>query len=412
MRYKQPILVFCLALSYCDVVTGQEDPNSIYSAYGIGDYRMRDQNAYMGMGNVGVAMPSTYSINEINPSSFAWLPKDNLKLELTLGGLSSRYINENVNAAAGDFTISRVALSAQFIGAVRTIVGLRRLSQVQYYTTASRGIAGTETNTTNDVEGNGGLYQIYTGNAIRIGKNLAVGANIGFIFGSINTKESMALNNGMTIVSDANKYYHQASLGGGVQYQISGEKNKWILGAFYEPQIKLNVEEEAKLLNQSDEILSEKNNAYGKFLFPQKFGVGISLSRNSFTGSIDMIGHLWSATKYKGNHFTATDAYSFSAGIRHQFTRTTYWGQTPGISLHAGFNREQSYLVINNNQIVSNAATIGATFPSKNNLNFYSVGCKIGSRGIAVYPLIKENFFEFNFNFSLGGFLYKDKKYD
>ena len=55
---------------------------------------------------------------------------------------------------------------------------------------------------------------------------------------------------------------------------------------------------------------------------------------------------------------------------------------------------------------------MGATFPSLNNLNFYTVGLKIGTRGQAIYPMIKENFFEFNFNLSFSGFFYKGKKYD
>lgn len=390
---------------------GQQGINSIYSAYGIGDYQMRDKHAYTGMGAVGVALPSQYSVNETNPASFAWLPKDNFKLEITLAGLSTKYINEQVNTTAGNFTISRVVFSAQVVNPVRTVIGLRRFSQVEYYTTSSRQMAGTEDKLASEVEGIGGLYQVYAGNALKITKNLSFGINTGFVFGSINTKEKLMLNIEDQLISEANKFYHQATITGGVQYQF-GKKNKWMIGAFYEPQIKLNVEEENSLKNQDDIVLAEKANTYSKFIFPQKFGAGISLSRHSFTASVDIIGQLWEATGYKGSHFTTTDAYSFSAGIRHQFTKSTIWGERPGISLQTGFNRETSYLVISGKQLTANAFTLGATFPSKNALHNYAVGCKIGSRGTATYPLVKENFFEFNFNFSLGGFLYKERKYD
>jgi hypothetical protein len=386
--------------------------NAIYSAYGIGEYKMRDANAYLGMGNAGVALPSQYSVNEINPSSFAWLPKDNLRLEVTLGGLSTRYINENVNTAAGDFSISRIALSMQVINPLRTVIGLRRFSSVEYYTTSLREIAGTTNKLQTTIEGNGGLYQVYAGNALLIGKNLALGINTGFIFGSINAKESILLNSEEALIAETNKYYNHGSITAGIQYQIKATQNKWILGAFYEPEIRMNAEEESLLKNQNDELVDGQDKVYSKFLYPQKYGAGISFSRNSFSATVDMIGHLWSATGYKGSHFTATDAYSFSAGIRHQFIRNTIWGNTMGIALHAGFNRESSYLIIDGEQIISNAFTFGAMFPSRNNINFYSVGARIGSRGVAVYPMVKENFFEFNFNFSLGGFLYKEKKYD
>lgn len=412
MQYFRLFPLLCPALLCSAVCCAQKGINSIYSAYGIGDYQLRDQHANMGMGNLGVAMPSIYSINETNPASFASLPRNHFKFELTLGGLSTTYVNEKVNIQAGNFSISRAAISAQLIDPLRTVIGLRRLSQVEYYTTSSRPIAGTENESFTQVEGNGGLYQIYAGNALKLGKSLSLGLTTGFIFGSINSRESISLNEEESLISDINKYYHQASFTGGIQYQIGHKKNKWILGAFYEPQIKLNVEQESLLKNQNDELIAERENKYSKFIYPQKFGAGISFSKHAFTASVDVIGHLWESTGYKGSHFTTTDAYSFSAGVRHQFTRTSIWGKSSGIALLAGVNREQSYLVINGQQIVSNAITFGAVFPSNNNLNFYSVGGKIGSRGLSSYPLVKENFFEFNVNLSLGGFLYKDKKYD
>lgn len=405
-------------LTYCGChllllnASAQKGLNSIYSAYGIGDYKMRDQNAYLGMGNAGVAMPSQYSVNEMNPSSFAWLPKDNFRLEVTLGGLSTKYINENINTAAGDFTISRIALSMQVINPLRTVIGLRRFSQVEYYTTSTREIAGSTEKLSTSIEGNGGLYQVYAGNALLVGKNLALGVNAGFIFGSVNTKESVLLNDADGLISETNKYYNHGSVTAGLQYRIKSKKTDWLLGAFYEPQIRMNVLEESQLKNLDEAVIAEQDDVHSKFIYPQKYGAGISYTRHSFTATVDLIGHLWAGTGYKGNHFTTTDAYSISAGIRHQFTRTTIWGKSMGVGLHAGFNREHSYLVIDGNQVVSNAFTLGATFPSMNNLNFYSIGCKVGSRGVAVYPLVKENFFEFNFNFSFGGFFYKGKKYD
>ena len=390
----------------------QKGLNSIYSAYGIGDYKIRDPNAYLGMGNVGVAMPSVFSVNETNPSSFAWMPKNNLGLEITFGGVSAKYINEKTNISAGDFTIARIALALQVVNPLRTVVGLRRFSQVEFYTTSVRELSGTTEKMPTDIEGSGGLYQFYIGNAMKIGKNLAIGINTGFVFGPVNTRETIALNTQESLISESNKYFNHGSLSAGFQYALKSKMNTWIVGAFYEPQISMNVLEETQLKNQSDVVLSEKKAVHDQFLYPQKYGAGLTFSRESFTASVDVIGHLWSATGYKGSHFTATDAYSFAAGIRHQFKRNSIWGESIGTALYAGYNRENSYLIIDGHQLISNAFTIGATFPSANNMNFYSVGAKVGSRGVGVYPLVKENFFEFNFNLNFGGFFYKNKKYD
>ncbi len=413
MKKTAHLLLCCISTISSGSLLAQKGINSIYSAYGIGDYQMRDPNSFTAMGGAGVAVPSQYSINELNPSSFAWLPQNNFRLELGLSGISTRYSNEYVNTTAGDFSISRIAFAAQVLNPIQTVIGLRRFSRVEYYTQSlSREIEGSGNQLLSDVEGNGGLYQVYAGNALKVTKNLAFGLQTGFIFGSINTTETMAVNATESLISDGNKYYHQASVNTGIQYKLGGKKTSWILGAFYEPQVKLNVEETRRLLNENSEVLAEKENSYSKFLFPQKFGAGIYFTQQSFSASVDLVGHLWESTGYKGAHFTTANAYSLSAGIKHQFVRTSIWGETPGISIMAGFNRETGYLVVGGRQMETNAFTFGATFPSKNNLHYYTAGGRVGSRGVSRYPLVKENFFEFNFSLSLGGFLYKERKYD
>jgi hypothetical protein len=390
----------------------QKGLNSIYSAYGIGDYRMRDANAYSGMGNVGVAMPSQFSINEINPASFGWLNKDRFTFEAGFSGLSTNYTNEKVNISAGDFSISRMALGMQLINPLRTVVGLRRFSQVDYYTTATRDIAGTNQQLLSEVEGNGGLYQVYMGNAFTIKNKLSLGVTTGFVFGSINSKETMTLSETDILIAESNKFYTHGSVNAGLQYQFKTGKNKWMLGAFYEPQIKLNVQEDNQLKNGSDEILSSKAAVNSKFVFPSKYGFGATWTKSSFTASADIIRHMWSSTGYKGADFTTTDATSYAIGIRHQFIRNSIWGISPGISIYAGFNKEDSYIVIKDNQLKSTSATLGITIPNRNNLNYYSLGLKVGTRGQPVYPMIKENFFEFHINMAFSSYFSKGKKFD
>ncbi len=153
-----PIFV-CVSCS----LFAQKGVNSVYSAYGIGDYKMRAPNSWLGMGNVGVAIQSQNAINEINPASFGWIGKDKFLLDFTLSGLSTKYLNEKTNTQAGDFSISRIAMGLQVVNPVKTVFGLRRFSQVEYYTTATREVAGVPGKLSSEVEGNGGLVPIIHG---------------------------------------------------------------------------------------------------------------------------------------------------------------------------------------------------------------------------------------------------------
>ncbi len=393
----------------------QKGLNSIYSAYGIGNYNMRDENANMGMGSVGVAMPSQGTLNEMNPASFAWLPKNKFMFEVSLGGVSTKYITDNVNISAGDFTISRIALGFQLVKPVWTVFGLRRFSDVDYETTNTTSIGGTNTSYTSTIEGKGGLNQVYMANSVKIKNHLTLGLTTGFVFGSVNSTETIGAGTD-ALLDYNNRYYDNVTLTGGAQYAFRVGKNEFMLGAFYEPQVKLNVLEENSLQNSVGTILVKRDDLNYKFRFPQKYGAGVSWRKNDFTVSADAIMHNWSSTGYQGADFTTTDAGSYSIGVRHQTTKQVMYNGTayayPGIGLFAGFNLENSYLVLNNYQLQSKSVSIGASFPSKSGLNNYVVGVKAGTRGQAVFPLVKENFIQFNFTFSFGQFFLKGPRYD
>jgi len=404
--------IFLIIIFAAQTVHAQKGLNSIYSAYGIGDYRMRDQTSLLGMGNVGVAMPSQNTLNEMNPASFGWLPKNKFMFEVGFGGVSSKYITNNVNIAAGDFTISRVALGFQLVKPLWTVIGLRRFSTVNYLTTNTHNVAGSNTSYSSTIEGNGGLYQVYMANSVKVMKHLSLGLTTGFIFGSVNSTETVGLGTN-ALLEVNNKYYNHGTINAGAQYEIRTGKNAFMLGAFYEPQIALNVLEQNALENSAAAILVQRDDKAYTFSFPRKYGAGVTWKRNAFTVSADAIVHNWSATGYKGNSFNTTDATSYSIGIRHQPEKHDIYGAvSSGRGLYAGINLENSYLIVDNYQVQSKSFTLGASFPSKNTLNTYAIGLKIGTRGEAVYPLVKENFVEFNFTISLGSYFFRGPKYD
>jgi hypothetical protein len=402
---------FLMIMLVTQAVQAQKGLNSVYSAYGIGNYNMRDQNSFMGMGGVGVAMPALNTLNETNPASFGWLPKNKFMFEATFEGISTKYITDNVNISAGDFIVSRVALGFQLVKPLWTVIGLRKFSTVNYLTTNTHDIAGTTTGYTSTIEGNGGLNQIYMANAIKIRKHLTLGLTTGFVFGSVNATETIGAGTDI-LVEDNNKYYNHGTINAGAQYELQVGKNAFMIGAFYEPEVALNVLEENSLQNSSGGILVKRDDKSYTFSFPQKYGAGISWRRNAFTVSADAIIHNWSATGYKGTDFSSTDASSYSIGVRHQPNKQGVFGITQGVGLYAGFNLENSYLVIDNYQLQSKSFSVGASFPSKNTLNVYSLGLKVGTRGEAVYPLVKENFIQFNFTLSLGSYFLKGPRYD
>lgn len=413
MQWRNTLVVM-LGLTVSNASEAQKGLNSIYSAYGIGDVELRDYNPYSGMGGVGVAMGSEKTLNSLNPASFATLQKNKFMFELSFAGKSATYINENQRIPAGDFSVKRAAFGISLFKNVGTVIGLKRYSTVEYLTVGNRYVLGTDSKLEEEIEGSGGLNQFYFANGFSIKKNLRLGISVGYLFGSVNRNELIYTSSTTGLKVTNGVYYNKMSLQGGLQYAFKTGSYKWTIGGTYQPRIILNKTTDNYITDMSDVKIAEDKAIVGTFHYPEQFSGGVMVKKGAWGVSADYIQQSWGKTGYKGNGFTTTTATNFAVGANYTFTRNHYfYGKSDGVVLSAGFVRDLSYLIVNGRQISSNAGTIGLSIPSKNSLYNYYVGLKAGKRGEAVYPLVKENFVEFHFNFSLSNFLFNTKaRYD
>lgn len=387
--------------------------NSIYSAYGVGDVNIRDWNAFSPMGGVGVAMKSERTLNELNPASYSGLKNNRFLLEIAAAGTSVNYITENTNQTASDFKIKRAAFGMNLFKHVGTVFGIRKYSSVGYQTIASRYIQGTTDVLTDTVRGNGGINQAFFTNSLSIGKHISLGVSTGVLFGSVNKTETVNYSATDGIVIGTNNYYNKAFLNTGFQYYFNTGKVKWTLGGTWQPAINLNDQVSSSIADLSSNILQGTVINTTGFKYPEQYSGGISMNKGGSLLSFDYIRQNWSATGYHGNEFVTTDLQNYAVGYSYTFYKNTAFGPMERASIMAGFQRELSYIIINNTQLTSMAGTFGVNVPSKNGTFNYTLGLRVGQRGEAAYPLVKENFIDFTLNVSLGSFFYiGGRKYD
>ncbi|MDI3318894.1 hypothetical protein [Pinibacter soli] len=403
-----------IMLTTVHVSEAQKGINSIYSAYGLGDYYIRDNNAYYGMGQLGVAMKSDKTINDVNPASYSSIQAGRLMFDVSFGGSSVQYINERERHTAGDFTFRRAALGLNLVNNVGTVIGLRRYTDVNYLTVGSKTIEGSTATIPINIEGTGGLNQFYFGNSVLIKKHLSLGITAGYLFGSVNQKQTAATTSAIFNFVN-NTYYNNFTVNGGLQYQFNTKKLLWTLGAFYQPEINLKTLADQYVTGPNDVTIVADKTIDGRFKFPSIYGGGISVQNTKLKLGADYIQHNWKATGYSGNGFESTNAQSLALGGSWSLTRHTKWGDRPGLSLYAGYINELSYLIIQGQKIQSNSITLGFSVPAGAGYNYYgySAGIKIGTRGQGVYPLVKENYIQFCLNVSLSTIMMRGgRKYD
>lgn len=386
--------------------------NSVYSAYGIGDLELRDHNAWYGMGGAGVALSSGRTLNELNPASYAEFPSSRLLVELSLGGASVDYSSGGEQTTGGDFSIRKAALGFSVFKKLGASVGLKRYSSVNYLTTGTRYTQGSDTQLESTIEGSGGLYRAYWSNGYKLNRNLNLGVSVAYLFGSVNRKETILTSGSSGLKYENNYFYSNWIFNAGLQYRFELGAMKWTLGGTFQPGVVLRREEDNYLRNIDESLILEESEKPGKLDYPALWSAGALLQMDDWKFTVDYLHQSWTRSDYSGRNFTTRDARNVAGGFSYSFPRKTFMGWTEGITLSAGFVVEQSYLVIDGTELNSWAGTAGVSFPTKSGLSNYFAGLKVGQRGRADYPLVKEKFVECNFSISLASLLFTGgKKY-
>jgi hypothetical protein len=161
-----------------------------YSRFGIGDLQSEGFIESQGMGGANLAVHEPFNLNFANPASYSDLKLTTFefggtstftKSEAT--GISSNITNTtNVSYVALGFPVIQNRWGASF--------GLMPYSNTGYKIANSDSLTGANTLVNYNYTGTGGINQLYFGNAVKLLKNLSIGANASYLFGSINIQNS------------------------------------------------------------------------------------------------------------------------------------------------------------------------------------------------------------------------------
>ncbi len=386
-------------------VNAQPGINSIYSAYGIGDVSIRENNSYFSMGGVGIAITSDKMLNGANPASYAAIPYGSYSMELSVGAKNIQYTNPTQSFSTNDLEINGATLGFNISKRMGGAIALKRYSTVEYSIETSKYLQGTNTSLTENITGTGGLYLATAAVGYNLTKNLSVGVSGGSIFGTIATTENIFITPSSGFSTVTSSFYNKLYTNAGFQLKVKAAGINWILGSVIQPSIQLNRYDDFSITDLSGNPLYQDSTTLNKFKYPLQWGSGITAQKSHSTISFDYIQQNWGATNYFGNSFYTKNLQNFAIGYKHSTTRKLFNRYVEGRSFMLGVQHELSYIVINGYQVQSTSATAGVNFPSKNGRYNYTLGFKYGQRGEIATPLVKESFLELNLNISLANFI-------
>jgi hypothetical protein len=161
--------------------------NSPYSSFGIGDLQPKQFAWSRAMGGISAGLFDPNILNFANPASYAYLNKASLDVGLYGNVVTlSDPAGEQASTTTGNGSLSHMAFGfpvwKQRLG---LSLGLMPFSRVQYNIRQELIRDPNIGLEILDFQGTGTLYEAYGGMGFRAG-NFSVGANTGFVFGTIN----------------------------------------------------------------------------------------------------------------------------------------------------------------------------------------------------------------------------------
>ena len=407
-------------------VSAQSGTNSPYSQYGLGALASQATSFNRGMNGLAYGFHERNQVNYANPASYASV--DSLSFIFDAGvSLQLTNFEENgnkVNAKNAD--IEYVVASFRAFKHVGVSFGLLPYTNVGYNFSNTQNVnafpSTSSVNATysNAYNGSGGLHLVYLGAGWEPFKGFSFGANIGYLWGTLNRNSTNTYSD--SYVNTLSKNYsaqvksYKVDFGAQYTYAVD-KKNELTLGLTYSLGHNLGTEAECNLISTNSQTSISDTTRYvvsNSLELPHTFGVGLMWNHNNrLKFGVDYQLQKWAKLKYPQlTTVNGTTSYNLVDGQFndcHKFTLggdyckgERYRGFFSRMHYRAGFSYASPYLKINGVDGPRElSASFGVGIPILNAYNNRSM-LNISAEWVnqSVTGMIKENMFRINVGFT------------
>lgn len=421
------IIVLSLFVFRANSQTGLNSP---YSGIGPGYISEVNSVKNWSLGGVSIGMRDPFTINVKNPASYTAIDTTSFLFE---AGFAGHYMNlkgDDLSQQHTTGSLSHLLFGFPVADWWRSSIGLLPFSTVGYSIINSEPMDGIG-QVQHLYEGDGGVSRFFWGNAFRPVKNISIGINTSYLFGTIDRTQNISfpdslnmlgtlVNNSITI---GDLYFDL-----GIQYQTQlNEKTRLVLGATYMP--KLNLSAKRNYIAQSylgeinqiqilrDTIASSIDEA-GKIVMPTGYGFGFSVERE---------GKWLVGADFKMQNWEEYESFNVKDSLRNSYTMAVGGQYTPDmfnsysyfkrIDYRLGAKYTKSNLNIKDKDIDEIGMTFGFGFPVKRTALHRSIakinlGFEVGRRGTLDNNLIQENYVKMFFGVTIYQTWFMKRRYD
>lgn len=367
--------------------------NTPYSKMGYGMLNDNVSSIQRSMGGVGYAMKGGRIVNVMNPASYADV--DSLTFLWDVGiDLTNLWSKENDNSGysfgggldylTGHFKVAK-NLGAAF--------GLLPYSSVGY------AYGGDISGGSESRSGSGGFNQLFVGVGYEPIKNLSVGVNFSYLFGT--SSNTTLISSTSTSYFTRNMKIRDWNAQAGIQYSLPVSKGRDLLtiGASYQPKKSFHGNTWGTSFDSQDSKVDTigYTTMKGNYEQPASIGVGLSYAWNKrLTVEADYTYQAWSKAKYlpvggfEPQTMQFDDRWKLAAGV--QYTPNRRGSYIGAMSFRAGAFYNHDYLNFNGNNVRDYGASIGVGLPAPGSKTTVNIGLEWRHRESSPTQLITENY--------------------
>jgi len=413
-------ILLVLMLLYGLQLFSQVHVNSPYSRYGLGDLSIgyiRNSS----LGGIGIGFADKKYINYTNPAAYSAFDTMSSNLELSLNGRYSKIENVNKSIKASYISFGSLLMGFPLFKWWHIGWGLIPYSKVGYNIEDRQYYNNVEVNYI--YEGYGGLNDFFIGQSFKISKNIALGFNSSFLFGTINRTKTVIFPDvnimdyeaieGLTINKIKFKY--------GLQYyadinnDISG-----CLGLIFASKQNLKGERSISAMTFSsidnyyyskDVVENEKSNSVD-IIMPGEFGLGFTITKKGkWIYGADFNFQNWEEYRYGKQKDSLKNAYCIAIGgkIIPNYNSNNYLKK---VGYSYGIKYNKTYLHLKEKDINEYLMTAGIELPVRRYNGMINLNFEVGKKGTDRKILLMENYIGFNICLSYSEIWFFRRKFD
>lgn len=405
------IFLSILSILFPAIINAQSGTNSPYSQFGLGVLSEQSTGFNRGMNGLSTAMRESNQVNYGNPASYSSI--DSLTFILDVGAAlqvtNFKEGSRKLNANNANFEYAVMGFRvAKNLG---VSIGIMPFTNIGYnYHSTNKVSESTTTTYTTSYNGNGGTRVMYVGAGWMPIKNISIGANIGYFWGSYNKNVVNAYSD--ENVNTIGRYYsaelRSYKLDLGLQYTLPlGKNDKINIGATYSSGHTVAGTAELKEISNSANISDTTSYFQNNKLFiPTTFGAGVSWYHSTkWRVGIDYNMQKWSE---RGFPDLQNNDYVLSKNVLMDRQKITVGGEyVPNarsrnyfhrVHIRAGMSYATPYIKVNEKDGPKElSASIGFGLPITNTWNNRSL-LNISAQWVrnSADGLISENTFRIN----------------